>query len=331
MIFDYIIVGQGLAGTSLAWQLIKRGKKLVIIDSGEERTSSKTGAGLANPFTGPKMVKTWKADVLFPYAEMFYRELEDVTGVQFFERRIIYRPFGSVEELNDWHGKGGQDNYKKFICAIRDSNYYGDYVYDPYGGVALYGYVLDMPLFIQSMKNYFLDNGRYLEELFDEKLLEIHSDDKVRYKEMEARKIIFCTGHHITNSRYFGWLPVSGLKGELLSIKMDTKFKTIFNKSGFIIPRGNGIFIAGSTYSRDDVSTDVTDRAKNEICLKLDSLIKLSYKIVGRQTGEYYQAPGGGSPSGASGFVGLQRIGRQGSITGAVFQSSTGWSSRKRQ
>ncbi len=102
---------------------------------------------------------------------------------------------------------------------------------------------------------------------------------------MEARKIIFCTGHQIVRSRYFNWLPVSPLKGELLKLKMEADFKTIFNKKGFIIPRGGGIFVAGSTYNRDDMSDNATERGRDEICQKLNTLIKLNYEIMGQVAG----------------------------------------------
>jgi glycine oxidase len=76
MKYDYLIIGQGLAGTVLAYQLQKLGRKVAIIDEGVDNTSSRVAAGLANPFTGPKMVKSWKAELLFPYLEQFYKELE---------------------------------------------------------------------------------------------------------------------------------------------------------------------------------------------------------------------------------------------------------------
>ena len=58
---DYLIVGMGLAGSALAYFLSKNGKKIALIDNNIDQTSSKIAAGLYNPITGRKMVKTWMA------------------------------------------------------------------------------------------------------------------------------------------------------------------------------------------------------------------------------------------------------------------------------
>ena len=49
---DFLIIGQGLAGTVLAWNLIQRGRSVIVLDREDESTSSKVAAGLINPFVG---------------------------------------------------------------------------------------------------------------------------------------------------------------------------------------------------------------------------------------------------------------------------------------
>ena len=84
---DYLIVGQGLAGTTLAFHLLKSNKKIFILDDCDSTSSSRVAAGLFNPITGKRNVKTWKADILFPYMKNFYRELEDFLGIKFLSAR----------------------------------------------------------------------------------------------------------------------------------------------------------------------------------------------------------------------------------------------------
>ncbi|HEX6222999.1 MAG TPA: FAD-dependent oxidoreductase, partial [Chryseolinea sp.] len=73
---DFIIVGQGLAGSALALQLLKRGKKILVIDRVVPNTASRVAVGLFNPITGRHMIKTWMADKIFPYLHHFYRDAE---------------------------------------------------------------------------------------------------------------------------------------------------------------------------------------------------------------------------------------------------------------
>lgn len=284
MKYDYLILGQGLAGSILAYQLLKRGKTIVIIDERKPSTSSTVAAGLANPFTGPKMVKSWKVEQLFSYLKPFYTELEKVTKAHFFSERTIYRPFGSIKELNNWEGRSTQSGYQKFIKKICSKTAHSSYVNDPFGGVEISGFVLNVPAFIDTMYHYLSEKCLYLDERFDEETLEI-SDSGIKYDEISASKLVYCSGYQIQTSKFFGWIPIAPVKGEILHLKMKHKFETIYNKSCFIIPQGNGIYKAGSTYDRNDLSDKPTEHGKNEITKKLNALLKVKYEIVKHEAG----------------------------------------------
>lgn len=70
--YDYILVGQGIAGTALAWHLIQAGKRVLVVNDSTRPSASLVAAGIYNPLTGRKLVKTWMADTIFPYAINFY-------------------------------------------------------------------------------------------------------------------------------------------------------------------------------------------------------------------------------------------------------------------
>jgi glycine oxidase len=284
MKYDYLIIGQGLAGTVLAYQLQKLGRKVAIIDEGVDNTSSRVAAGLANPFTGPKMVKSWKAELLFPYLEQFYKELEAKTGARFFTSKALYRPFGSVEELNDWYGRSASANYQQFTHRIRHPGAHGKYVDDPQGGVELKAHVLQVADFLTAMRGYLSEKCRFVIDRFDEKQLEIFPDGS-KYLELESEKVVFCNGYQIKDSKYFGWLPMAPVKGEILIVELQQDFQTIYNRSCFIIPQGLGKYKVGSTYNRHDLTNAITELGKNEICEKLEALTILSYIILDQQAG----------------------------------------------
>src|SRR6478609_6743743 len=102
---DYLIIGQGLAGSCLALQLLKRGKCVFVFDEPEKNRASLIAAGLFNPVTGKLMTKTWKADKLFDYLHSFYPEAEEFLKSKFYYPFPLYRPFISIEEQNEWMGK----------------------------------------------------------------------------------------------------------------------------------------------------------------------------------------------------------------------------------
>ena len=281
---DYIIVGQGLAGTCLAMALLRRSKTVRIIDADDAVTSSKVAAGLYNPITGRKMVKTWMADELFPYLVDFYKELEQLTGKKFLEDTPIYRPFLSLEEQNEWMGKSAPGAFGKFICKVHQSSISGQ-VNDPYGGIALAqsGY-LKLPVFLKAMQEYFEAKGLLERAQFSFDQLHVHPD-AVEYAQTTARKIIFCDGSLWERNIFFRWLPFRPVKGEILEVKSDLAINYIVNRGVFCVPVGNNLFRVGSTYDNEDHSWDPTEKARSEIEHRLRGLINVSFKTIHQKAG----------------------------------------------
>ena len=171
MEIDFLIIGQGLAGSALAYRLIQEGKKVVLLDQPERNQSSQVAAGLFNPVTGRKMVKTWKGELLFPAIVPFYQELEEVTGKKFLTLQPIYRPFLSIEEQNEWMGHSSDPAIQPFVQKIEVESQHEN-LKDPFGGVKLqHSGWLDIPTFLEGMVAYF-GNRLIQEEYKEEKLLQ---------------------------------------------------------------------------------------------------------------------------------------------------------------
>ncbi|MFK7850292.1 MAG: hypothetical protein AB8D78_04870 [Akkermansiaceae bacterium] len=72
---EWVIVGQGLAGSCLALKLLEREIPFRIVDQGSGG-SSRVAAGLINPVTGRNFEPSWLIEDFHPVAIEFYRHLE---------------------------------------------------------------------------------------------------------------------------------------------------------------------------------------------------------------------------------------------------------------
>ena len=280
---DFLIVGQGLAGSVLAYTLLKRRCRVMVLNAEAKPAASAVAAGLYNPVTGRKMVKTWMADTLFPFLEDFYAQVAQDTHTQALHAMPIYRPFVSIEEQNDWMGKTSNNALDFFVQQIAGCMYVED-IHNPYGGLALQhcGY-LDTVAFLSGMRQWLTRQQCYCEEDFDYKKLVIE-DTQVQYGAYCAKFIIFCEGPSAVQNPYFNWLPFSPVKGEIIMIEPDRPVERIYNRGVFVIPTGKHCKV-GSTYEHHDLSLEPTAAAREQLCEKLNILLKIPYKIVGQVAG----------------------------------------------
>lgn len=278
---DFLLIGQGLAGTALSFRMAEKGLSFMVYDTPTANMSSRVAAGLYNPVTGKKMVRTWLADQLFPEIEPFYGSLEDFLEKKFLVKKPIYRPFLSIEEQNEWMGHSGDPFLQPYFEKIFTEDVYKEVV-NPFGGILLKnsGY-LDIPVLLDAYAQRMIDSGFLRQEHFDEEAL-IVDEDGVRYKDIKAKGIVYCNGLGSLKSKYFAHLPFAPVKGEILDVQQDFHPEEIINRGVFRISLPNGLHRVGSTYSWHDLDLGPTDRGKNEILEKLDKLIKIRERHVSR-------------------------------------------------
>ena len=282
--YDYIIVGQGIAGSCIALELIEQGKKVVVFNDPKGNSSSRVAGGLINPITGRKMVLTWKANQLFSFLDNFYKKAEETLGAHFYFQLPIYRPFVSIEEQNEWQGKSAETNYKSFIKEVVVKPEPNNIVNDPYGGLLLKGSgYLDTNIFLDSLTSWLNKGDRAINEKFDIDSLNFIQNGVV-YKDIKATKVIFCNGVAGADNKYFTEIKFRPVKGEVLKIKIDQSLQKVYNRGVFLMPR-DGYNTVGSNYNHKDLTWQPTEKGKEEIEIKLKTLLVKPYEVVGHKAG----------------------------------------------
>ena len=228
------------------------------------------------------MVKTWRADELFPTLESQYEELEKLTGKSFLHRVPIYRPFKTIEDQNDWDGKAADTSHQKYLSEFRvKSMQYSDVV-DPLGGIVLNhsGYV-NIPAMLEAIQTYFIDKGVYHSEVFDYSEMVIE-ENTVSYKHWTAKKVIFCEGS-LSKNPYWK-LPFRPVRGDIIDVKCDLKSNHIINQGVFMIPKSD-CFTVGSTYDHNNLTYQPQEGAIKSLEERLKKLYQGNYEIVEKRAG----------------------------------------------
>lgn len=282
---DYIIVGQGLAGSALAIQAVWRNKKVLVVDKQEENTSSRLAAGLFNPFTGKRMAKTWLVNNVFPYLHEFYRKIEEETASKFLYAAPLYRPFASIAEQNEWMAGSVDDSVATFVEKVSTKPCYPESVHDTFGGfIVKGGGYLNTLLYIKVVQLWLQEKGCYQAQDFCDEELTI-GENGVVYRDWQARYIVFCEGESVRMNKFFSWLPVLPLKGETITVRGKFLEDVLVNRGVYVVPSGKDEWKVGSTYDRDFKKRGITESGRTELETKLRELIKAPFTVTGQDAG----------------------------------------------
>lgn len=261
MIVDGLIVGQGLAGSILAWELINHGQRVLVIDDGAEN-ASQVAAGLINPVTGQRLVKTVHVEHLLPAALACYKQLADYFRRPFFYPLSMWRLLASDQERHTAEKRLSQADYGPFLDDVRLA---------PPGIVAPVGllvqrqtgYVLTRPL-LQAIKIFLQSRDSYRQAYFDVNDLRLQP---LQWRDVRGRYLIFCQGHQGRANPWFQGLPWQPVKGEIVTAKTDRPLPpAMLNYGHWLIPQEQaGLFKTGATFTREGLDNRLTEVARTEL------------------------------------------------------------------
>lgn len=285
MQYDYFIVGQGLSGSLLAHELLKRNHKVLVYDEPGQPQASGAAAGIFNPFTGRKLVKTWMADRLFPYLIPYYKSLEAELQVKVIHEIPMYRPFLTINEQNEWGTRLYDERYAPYIDSIIISGDSMPQVVNPLGGLMLKqtGYV-NIIVLIKAIRDLLIQGKALASQRFDPAKLEI-LENQVYHGEHQAKKLIFCEGPWVQDNPFFNWLPMRPVKGELLEIELEQPLKNIINRGVFILPYQGKNCKVGATFDNHNTDWKTTEAAKLNLQQRLEGLLQIPYTVKSQLAG----------------------------------------------
>ncbi len=276
---DYLIIGSGLAGISFAETALHHNKSILVIDNHSQNASQVAG-GLYNPVILKRFSEVWQAQEQLLLSDHFYSNISKRLSVQIDFKIPILRKFFSIEEQNNWFAASDKINLAPFLSLdLISKQYEGIEAPYGYGEVLQTGYV-NTAILLENYHNYLLDNQLFLNETFDYSKLLCY-DGFIKYKQIEAKHIIFAEGFGMHSNPFFNHLPLDGTKGELLIIKAPgLQLDVIVNTSIFILPLGDDLFKVGATYNWKDKTNVPTDEGKLELVTRVKEILNCEFEIV---------------------------------------------------
>ena len=246
---SWTIVGQGLAGTCLAWELWKRGVPFVIEDRGAGG-SSRVAAGMVNPITGKNFEPSWRIAEFLPDARAFYAEIEELIGRKFWHAFPVLRLAESDREWAKISSKLADPAVVPWVAGELPA---------PHGWVGAVevrgGGRLDTRAFLDGSREFFEKLGCY----------------RVSRVLEGGPWTVWCEGAAGLMEGKFG--PHRCAKGEILTVRADWDATRIrIGAGGWMVPVGDGCFKVGSTYEwneLDDLPTEKGRMRVEEIAAKL--------------------------------------------------------------
>ncbi len=281
----YLIVGQGLAGTLLAFSLLEKGEEVLIADDYKHASASQVAAGMWNPVTFKRLAASWLAKEMLEEMNLTFRKLEDQLQTKFFHTLPVARIFNSIQDANFWDEKSDHPEVGRYLSA-RSNKSIQENFNSPFGNseVNECGW-LNVPLFREAARNYFLQHGNFIQDSVEESDIQFH-ESGLRWKEMAFDKVILCTGIGVNKWNGLQDLDLIPNHGQVLDLHIeDLDLDVIANFGQFLLPYGNGKFRLGATYDWNEVPDEPTKEACEFLLSELKLRLNKDVVIESQKTG----------------------------------------------
>ena len=281
--FDFIIVGQGLAGTALAWSLRWGGSRVLVIDREAPVTSSKIAAGLITPITGQRLVKSWRLDELWPIAVQIYRQVEQITATTLFHELPMVRLFSTETEVEFFAKRRASAEFLALIRQPQPLLSDHEFVTERGGFEMPFAGQLDVRRYLDVSRETFQRDGGYLTADLQPESDLVLDDSGVRLPRLgvQARQLVFCEGAALTTNPWFRDVILKPAKGEILTVRIPgLTEQRVVHRGVWLVPLGNENFRVGSTYEWQRLDHTPTVAGRDEITGKLREFLRLPFDVL---------------------------------------------------
>jgi len=245
------------------------------------------------------MTQSWAIDTLLPLAKEFYQSIEKQLGVALYRDLPVRRFFTNEGDQKRAARRIMNPRYKEYVSSILNPGDEPVGVSDALGSVTIeQGSCVDVPLFLNTLRNYFIEKGCFIEAEFQEADLIKKAEGPQplwAYEglDLEATHVVFCQGIHALENTYFENLPLIPIKGDILTVHLPNRQLAhgVYYKKRWLhafeqTPEG-ALCRIGATYEEDCAEATPSPKAKEHLTESLEALLEapLKYKVIKHASG----------------------------------------------
>ena len=265
---EWTIVGQGLAGTCLAWELWRRGVSFIIVDRECGMAASRVAAGLVNPVTGKNFEPSPMIGEFLPEALEFYRLIEEKLGVVLWYPMPIMRLAGNDDEWEKMRAKATRADVETWVGKELAAEEIDGWV----GGFEISGGGrFDVKAFVDRSREFF-------------KSLGVYRKDEIRFDRHEMARV-WCDGAAgLVDGRHG---EARCAKGEILTVRAEgwDEMRIRVGAGGWLVPLAEGCFKLGSTYEWDRLDMEPSEAGLERLQRIATKLGGSDYQIIAHEAG----------------------------------------------
>lgn len=291
---DYLIIGQGLAGSLMSFKLISSGASVMVFDAGHRGSASKVAAGIINPITGHRWNLTNNFYDFLKVATSFYAVVEDELKCDLLTPMKQSRLIKNQGQSDYFEKRLKQADYDGLLKASKKS-LLKNTGYD-FAEVS-HSYHFDTQGLLLEVSNWLNEHASLTTEAFNYTGLETHNNG-VNYQNhkkdfFSARKIIFCEGYQAIHNPWLHKLPFKLAKGSVLEVTAKTTKvessnsdqPSILNWGHWLMTDKNNKARLGSSYEWNDLGTKASIENEQTLLASLHKHSDIEGRVVSHKTG----------------------------------------------
>lgn len=283
---DYIVAGQGLAGTVMALTLLRAGRRVLVAAGERAASSSRAALGIVCPVTGMRFTPSYRFAEAIGVGRPFYEHWEQVWDTRLWHPAPIHRFLNNAAEKARWfQNREKVGPIATTFTEAQPWNRWAAYLRPPgkYWITLQGGGWLDIPRLLDLARAELARRGSLVSAKFDPCDARVEDGGGVEWNGTRAGGgVILCEGYPgLAGNPLLEGLPRRSAKGEVLLIRADLPATEIIQSGIFLVPTAEpGLWRAGANYEWADLTDTPTAAGRAALEATLRRHFAFDWEVV---------------------------------------------------